>query len=271
MTMLKVRKISASAPAEGAPKTPTIILFGDSHSHAVQRAIEKREGKGQSVPLRAHRLLKPKNGKQLGDTTFEDFIEIARKLEEQDVVLSMIGGNQHSVYSMIQHPQPFDFYTPDTPEIEATREVVPYRALEDAFTNGLRTGDGKSLEALRNATTARVVHIIPPPPKADTAFIEQNHETRFAQEGLSTHGVSPPALRLKFWKLQAKVLKQICANLGIELMMPPASTVDAQGFLLPEYYAQDATHANWRYGERLIRQVERQYLGSKHAVARGAA
>jgi hypothetical protein len=246
-----------TTPANERPRQ--IVLFGDSHSHAVQSAIQKRIGKNQAVPLTAHRLLKEKNGGQIGDTSFEDFLSLIGKLGKNDVVLSMIGGNQHAVYSTIQHPQPFDFAEPEAASIDRSVEIVPYRAIEAAFATGLRRGDGKSLEAIRAATEARVVHIIPPPPKADNAFVEQYHESLFASEGLASRGVSSPALRLKFWKLQTRVLEMLCHEFGIEVMLPPALTVDGHGFLRPEYYARDATHANWLYGERVLREVERRF------------
>jgi hypothetical protein len=272
VTNVKTKEMPALDPARAAgdaPKPPTILLFGDSHSHAVQRAIEKRIGKGLPVPLSAHRLLKEKNGNRIGDTSFEDFLEAAGRLGPTDVVLSMIGGNQHAVFSTIQHPQPFDFIAPDESKFSETGELIPYRALEAVFAKGLRGGDGRSLEALRKSTPARVVHIIPPPPKADNDFIEKHHESWFAQD-LPGRGVSPPALRLKFWKLQTRGLEGLCAELGIEVMLPPAGTVDDRGFLRPEYYAQDATHANWHYGERLLREVEERFVEPAH-MANGVA
>jgi hypothetical protein len=255
---MATKQAPAADRAAGESRQPRIFLFGDSHSHAIQRAIEKRNGKGQPAPLSAHRLLKVKNGKEIGDTSFEAFLELVRDLSPEDIVLSMIGGNQHSVYSLIQHPQPFDFFSPDA-AADVGLETIPYRSLEAVFARGLRRGDGQSLEALRNATSARVVHVIPPPPKADNAFITQYHESNFARD-LPSLGVSPPQLRLKFWKLQTRVLEQLCAELGVEIMMPPKRAIDEQGFLRPEYYAQDATHGNWRYGERVLRAIEQQYL-----------
>jgi hypothetical protein len=244
-------------------KKPNILLFGDSHSYAIQRAIEKREGKGKSAPLKAHRLSKIKNGKKQGDTSLEEFVEIIRPLAEDDVVLSMIGGNQHAVFSTIQHPQRFDFLEPDGKQVaEEGSEVIPYRALTSFFEKGIRNRDGKSLEALRQATSARLIHIIPPPPKGDSEFIKQYHESVFANEGITSHGVSSPALRLKFWNLQTRLLKTLCGELGIEVMMPPAVSVDHKGFLARDYYANDATHANYFYGELLLREVEQRFLKS---------
>ena len=242
-------------------KKPKILLFGDSHSYAVQRAIEKREGKGKSAHLKAHRLSKVKNGKKQGDTSLEEFLEIIRPLGPEDVVLSMIGGNQHAVFSTIQHPQSFDFLEPGVPaQKEESVELIPYRALEKSFERGIRNGDGKSLEALRKATSAKIIHVIPPPPKEDNAFIQNFHESFFANEGITSRGVSPPALRLKFWSLQTRVLKRLCEELGIEVMMPPARTRDRAGFLARDYYANDATHANYLYGELLLREVESRFL-----------
>jgi hypothetical protein len=243
----------------GKTRQRRIVLFGDSHSHAIKRAIQKRIGKGQASPLSAYRLRKQKNGSHIGDTSFEDFLEMIAGLTEDDVVLSMIGGNQHAVFSTIQHPRPFDFFTPENPaSADVDVEIVPYRALADLFTRGIQKGDGGSLDAIRKATVARVVHIIPPPPKADNAFIEKYHETLFANEGIASRGVSPAALRLKFWQLQTRVLKRLCKRLQIEVLMPPGRVLE-KGFLRPEFYAQDATHANWRYGERLLRIIETRY------------
>jgi hypothetical protein len=237
------------------------LLFGDSHAHAVLTAIAKREGKGLPVPLSAHRLLKEKNGVRIGSTSFETFLQLIADLGPNDVVVSMIGGNQHAVYSTIQHPQRFDFFSPDVRVVEkGTAEIIPYRAIEDVFERGLRSGDGRSLEALRSATVARVVHVLPPPPKEDNEYIAQNHETLFATD-LPQRGVSSPRLRLKFWHLQKRVLQRICRELGIDVITPPKRAVDDRGFLLPEFYANDATHGNWLYGERILRDVERLHLG----------
>lgn len=262
----KARAAGSNSNLGGSDKV-TIMLFGDSHSYAVQRAIEKRAGKGRTAPLVAHRLSKTKNGKTVGDTSFEAFLTKIGKLGPDDVVLSMIGGNQHAVFSLVQHPRRFDFFEPDGRRPEEGSEVIPYRLLAGFFEEAIRNGDGKSLEALRKATKARVVHVIPPPPKADNDFLQQHHESVFASEGIASNGVSSPALRMKFWKLQTQVLEKICSELGIEVLMPPARTVDKRGFLARDFYANDATHANHVYGEFVLREVEARFAGEQDQLA----
>jgi len=247
---------------------PQILLFGDSHVYAVQRAVERRTVKGQPVPLSAHRLLKTKNDVVMGDTSFEDFLKLAGALKESDTVISMIGGNQHAVFSTIQHPQPFSFLLPgDKPEPGAGAiGLIPYRTLADHFDAGIRGRDGKSLTALREATRARVVHLQPPPPKRDNQHILLHHESNFANEGITTLGVSPPELRLKFWRLQSVLLEALCTSLGIDVLPPPPDALDPDGFLLPEFYASDATHANPAYGELVLQQVEQNLCAPASAV-----
>lgn len=246
---------------------PRVALFGDSHSYAVQRAIERRETKGRRIPLIAHRLRKEKAGKILGDTSFEEFLEKVREFTADDVVFSLIGGNQHAVFSTIQHPRPFDILMPGESGPPAPgAELIPYRVASAFLAEGVEGRDGKSIAALRAATDARVIHVMPPPPKRDNGFILSYHETRFAEDNIAALGVSSPALRMKVWKLQTRLLQALCAKLGVETMMPSADALDADGFLAEDYYANDATHANASYGEVLLKEIEASYLDGRGAL-----
>lgn len=247
--------------APGSPELakPRILLFGDSHTYAVQRAIERRSARGLGVPLTAHRLLKTKNDVVMGDTTFEEYLALTGKLDQQDVAVSMIGGNQHAVFSTIQHPQRFTFLMPSDGGAAEGAELIPYRALAQHFDAGIRGRDGQSLAALRKATRARVVHLLPPPPKRDNAHIMKHHESKFAQDNIAALGVSAPELRMAFWQLQVRLLEELCTELNIEVLPPPPSALDSDGFLAPEFYASDATHANASYGELVLQQIEESF------------
>lgn len=249
--------------------TPITLLFGDSHVYAVQRAIDRRTAKGLAVPLNVHRLLKTKNDVVMGDTSFEEFLKLAGGLGTTDTVISMIGGNQHAVFSTIQHPHPFSFLLPgDTPDPAAHDvAIIPYRALAGHFDAGIRGRDGKSLQALRDATSARVIHLQPPPPKRDNQHILRHHESNFANEHITQLGVSPPELRLKFWRLQSELLARLCSELDIDVLPPPAAALDPEGYLAPYYWANDATHANPSYGELVLQQLEQAVAGGTSSEA----
>jgi len=240
---------------------PTILLFGDSHSHAVHLAAENRLRNGRAVPLDVFRQLKEKNGRSVGNISFDDFLRRASRLRRKDVVLSAMGGSLHATFSTNQHPQPFDFFMPDHPTVPCHgTEIVPYQAVWAYFSKKISKGTGSRLEALRGATDARVLHLVPPPPKRNRKHIAQYQQMLFAQQSIEKLGVSGPELRLKSWLLHVRVLRRFCRRANIELLMPPADTM-RDGFLRREFYAEDSAHANSRYGEMVLRTVETQLLG----------
>ncbi len=266
-----------------------VVLFGDSHIHAIQDAIEARRESGRDTFIEAHRLLKSKKAadgkgprqwlatrlrrilgaqslglragsRLVGDMTIESFYRIARTLGTDDVLVSVIGGNQYAVLSTVQHPRPFHFCMPGE-ECHPGQgvELVPFRALEHFFVSGLRDGNGERLAALRRSTRAKMVHLLAPPPKRKNHYIEHYHDTHFAEEGIARLGVSNPKLRMKFWKLQNRAIEDICRELGIETVPPPLAARDQHGYLPRSFYAGDATHANVDYGELVSQQLEQRF------------
>jgi hypothetical protein len=236
-----------------------IIVFGDSHVHALQEAVRHRAAKGRKTHIEIRRLLKVKGNKSIGDTSFDEILEIARSLSPDDILVTVIGGNQHAVFSTIQHPEAFDFLIvgDDSNEFAGDTEIIPFRTLADYFASGIRNGDAHSIQALRKATVAKVFQLIAPPPKSENSFIEDYHDTRFAEEGIGDLGVSSPKLRMKFWRLQNHVIERFCKDMGVEIIPPPTAAREEDGFLARGCYAKDATHANENYGELVLEQLER--------------
>jgi hypothetical protein len=263
------------------------VIIGDSHIHAIKDALQARGSNESAIRIEAKRLLKVKHlpypakneaggllasarkllkggarktaTAALGDISFDEALKIARRLGPEDILVSVIGGNQHAVFSTIQHPQPFDFMLPGEATQDGSRtntELVPFRALYPYFRVALRDGDGETIAALRKATSARMIHLLAPPPKRMNDWIEQHHDTMFVEEGLTQQGVSKPELRLRFWHLQNRAIHEICGELGVEVLGTPPGASDADGFLARAYYAGDATHANPRYGELVLQQLE---------------
>jgi hypothetical protein len=114
----------------------------------------------------------------------------------------------------------------------------------------------RRLLAIRNATNCRVYQLAPPPPKKDTDFILRKPKAVFVELGILEHGVSPASLRLKLWKLQLRVMQRLCQEWGTQYLPVPSGAESPDGFLKPEYYAPDETHANASYGELVLRQLE---------------
>jgi len=245
-----------------------VLLYGDSHSEAVFQAAEKRQRKGTPTPISIHRARRQKGELTLGDTSFEEFIELVTGLSESDVVVSMIGGNQHAVFSTIQHPIAFDVLEPDVgaETLRPGAQIIPHRAVWSILNKKFRSRDGRALKAIRNSTRASVVHIMSPPPKRDSAFLQQFNESHF-RESIAKWGVSPPELRMKIWKMQRNLTRTFCEELGVVLLEPPAASVDPDGFLLADYQKRDVTHANRAYGLLLLDVLERQFAPEFRSIA----
>lgn len=245
--------ISSPEPLAGQ----RIAVFGDSHTAALISAKEFPDRKHHYDQIRIYRLLKEKRGKIIGDSTLENFCNEIRSFGAEDCVFSAVGGNQYAIVSTVRTPLEYDFLTPSAHQdviVEGTA-LVPFRALAGYIQKGLRGTIRPVLKQIREATSARVFHIAPPPPKEDNGFIAKNFESRFAGEGIEDHGPTQPSLRLKCWQVQLECLAELCEELGIGLVQPPKPGVTAAGFLAPRCYANDVTHANRRYGEFVLRQM----------------
>jgi hypothetical protein len=114
-------------------------------------------------------------------------------------------------------------------------------------------GDGELIRLLRGKTRARMIHVLPPPPVRDSSAVSLRAESNFVTQGIRSLGVSPPDLRLKFWSLQANILRKFCRKLGIDVLQPPLKALD-DGFLKPRFHRGGA-HANGHYGELVIEQI----------------
>lgn len=236
-----------------------MVFFGDSHTHAVIRAL--RDAAGAAVRFEVHQMKRLKNDRDIGDVTVEEAHALVRELEPDDVVISLMGGNQHQILGLVQHQVPFDLFV-DAADARppAGIECIPRQALRDIFGMALRGKDWTRLSRIKEGARCPVFHMVPPPPKEDAAHIGRRHETAFVA-GILDRGISPAPLRLKLWQLQGDVLRELGAETGIGILPPPEGSQTAAGFLKPEYYADDATHGNAAYGALVLEVAARLALG----------
>lgn len=243
-----------------------IVFIGDSHIHSIKDALISQLHDNVSVgDVSAYRLRKTKNGRQIGDLSLDDSTKLVGRLDSDACVVSMIGGNQHQLTSLIQHPNAFDFFSPDDSSMpNLASEIIPYNQMERFFEELLKRNDVLRMQALRSACRGRMFHLCPPPPKESAEHILGNHETDFAARGILDKGVSPPRLRLKTWLTQVSVLSKLTKQIGVELLPPPPTAITENGFLAELYYAKDATHANQLYGQLILEQISNAIEGTSN-------
>jgi hypothetical protein len=237
-----------------------VYVFGDSHTDALKRALNF-EGRSDVYPaIKLLRIRKQKGSSEIGDVDFPTFCKKVKHLTRDEIVVSCIGGNQYAIVSTIKLEGDTQLVTTtahlgDDLMLDLCQNIIPFRVLKSFIESGVRSSDAPMLQALRASTKARVVHLIPPPPKFDNDFICNAHETRFKNEGLNAQSVSEPQFRLECWKMQRDCLIELGKEIGVEMISPPARAVTEDGYLQPLYYGNDVTHANRRYGELVLKQI----------------
>ena len=228
-------------------------------------------GHEAALDFQVFRLAKLKNGKPFGDIPLDKACKQVSNLGPDALVVCAFGGNQHSVLSLVQQPRPFDFTLPGEPfSLAPGAELIPFHAIRMLLAGSL-TAEFSKVMALQEAAHGPVVQLPPPPPKADEAHILRSVETYFVEQGLTRHGVTPAAIRLKVWRVQIMILRELCGKAGVILLPNPPETLTPDGFLAPEFYAKDATHANRRYGQSVLNQIAALDTGEAAASALNAA
>jgi hypothetical protein len=235
-------------------KGPRIYVFGDSHAVALLKAQAYEKRRHMFADITVLRILKQKNGEAIGDESLDRFCRRIALLGPQDFVFSAVGGNQYAMLSTVRHERDFKVLG-DGHEVGGEAEIVPRRAFKSFVESSVRNTDGPILQRIRASTRARVFHLLPPPPKFDNDFIRNFHERSFADAGLGEFEPTDPAFRLACWTMQQQCLAELCAEVDVTLLPPPACTLTPDGYLDPHHYSGDVTHANRRYGEQVLRQI----------------
>ena len=74
---------------------------------------------------------------------------------------------------------------------------------------------------------------------------------------VASEQVAPACLRLKLWFLLQQMMRETAERLAIEFWPVSASAMTEEGYLRPEYWAPDATHANGAYGALMLDEYEK--------------
>lgn len=233
-----------------------ILIAGDSHIYAIQDALAATPGL-PGLTVEALRVQAEKNGTTIGDVSFDELVARAKDLPSGSLVVTALRGNQHQKVGLIQHPRPFDIlmHNADGGLLQKDAEMIPLVIMKQYFDGTLKGGYGRDLVRLKQASAAPVVCLAPPAPKEDAQHIIRGAETYFRQHGISSIGVTPAPVRLKLWILQQDALARFCASNGLIFLGNPEGTRTDEGFLKPEFYAADATHANGAYGRLVLAQL----------------
>ena len=179
---------------------------------------------------------------------------LANELPAAGAVISMVGGNAHNLFGLVNHPQPFDFVLDERPDLPLAEghHLIP-SALVERILQRAAQADLDVLAGVRREVRAPMFHVESPPPIPSDAHIRRRPGI-FAGE-LASSSVAPRTLRYKLWRLHSRLFRRLCEANDIGFIPAPAETFDADSFLGERFWNPDPTHGNEHYGARVLAQI----------------
>lgn len=222
-----------------------LVFFGDSHAHALLRALTKYGGKEEISAVDIRRIEgQTANPKNIPPGLASDY--------PADAVFCCLGGTEHNLLGLIESPEPFDFLMSPDDIITPGRKPVPHGLVKSALLSKLKTALSRMGE-VRAQYNCPFTCVAPPPPFAE---IDDKANLPRAFIPHLEKGMAPASLRRKLYELQIILLKAHCKSEGIVFMPAPRKARDPDGYLLRQCWDNDPTHGNARYGAAVIRQMK---------------
>lgn len=222
----------------------TVLVIGNSHTTAIVSALAKVPRPGvEAINILMHKREQGKAAKLIAPAMLD--------ADRRSAIICSFGGSEHTVLGLLEAPQPFDFMTPETSDIDPGRAAIPYAMIEALLGSLLNTARA-NWRTTRAAFAGPIHQIASPPPFRDppagiewpAAFIDQ-----------LDRGFTPPAVRLKLYRAHCAVVRAACAEFDIGYLEYPPQATDADGYLRDKYWTREPTHANGAYGNLVLDQI----------------
>jgi len=203
-----------------------------------------------------HTVLEKRAGGDVLSATpgFWSLLDSIPSSKEEDTLISFIGGNDHSVFSLVESSSPFDFrgIQDERYPLIHGRQPIDIKYVESQIEK-LMNGTVAMLTALRlKHPRLRIVHVMPPPPIASEARIKAHPEVFGGV--IERFGITPISVRMKVYLVYCALLTQVLDRLNALPIYPPTGATDGIGALKDEY-AYGCTHGNEAYGQLVAEQL----------------
>ena len=219
-----------------------ILILGNSHVRALKKAA------GGDGRFTVH-WLKDKPEDKVGDILLDAAHALIDALAPGDaLVLSRIG-TMHNVQGLVHHDLPFTL----TGDAAGGRHLIPQGTMRADLERRITAREGLVPKLARRAPCP-VLHLMPPPPKQHL-HLPEDRDLVYRGRSIAEVGFAPAPERLAMWRLEERVLADHLTAVGVQHVPPPPETLTPEGYLHPDYQANDTTHGNVAYGRRVLAQL----------------
>jgi hypothetical protein len=263
-------------------KTVSVFLFGQSHVVCLKAAWKRRlyrpkhRGLDYKFILSGERQFPSEQIVVRSLSTGTDVLHagLAHAFDHYGVyggstetwLVSIVRGNACNIFGLFEPEPPFDFVHPADPELplRTDAQLLPYDAVRTIFGHYSRR-TASFFKCLPRNNIAGILHVEAPPPIPNERQVYRSVERILLRRVLGrSRGarVSPREFRMKLWKAQCDVNREMCAEHGIIYVTPPEEALDGEGYLLPKAWF-GATHASAWYGALVLRKIEAVIAGER--------
>lgn len=221
-----------------------IVFLGDSHTHALIRALAKSDKDKELDAVDVRRI-------KDGQTNDKEIPANLASIYPADAVYCCLGGTEYNLLGLIESPAPFDFLLTPDDSVLPGRQVVSHGLVKAALLSRMRSALNRTAE-IRAQYDCPFTLVAPPPP-----FAELDGNTNLPRAFLPylDRGIAPASVRRKLYAIQMLLLEEHCREEGLPLMLAPEEARDADGYLRRNYWNNDPTHGNANYGKAVIGQI----------------
>lgn len=230
-----------------------VVAFGHSHLNSLEKGIQLSKhcppegGRFLQMWKRYDPFFHNVDGTRVYNPhALEDILKLQDELKS-DVILASILGSEHFVISSASlGAEEFDVFVPTMPEAwpQTEKFIVPYDALRLQMYRAIEPYLS-FLSVIKRAVDIPLYHIAPPPPVRDSDLLFSLASPDLQKKMIK--GEASSWKRMKMWRIWVDIMQEICRSHEVAYLMPPAETLDQDGFLKPEF-AADAVHASPEYG-----------------------
>ena|GEM_PF-573613 len=229
-----------------------LVVRGDYAPHLVK--CEGRESLNPLLKSDIQEFLNPNHTESASIMTFGQY-----EPDEQDIVVSLIGGNVHNILGIIDHATPFDFCVSAEPDLslEEDREILAEASIFDALERRSKPHLAVLDEVVRLSRRSKlpVIQVGSPPVLKDSKYIADNLPAALRPDD-GTMTVTPAIIRYKLRLVASRVYREHCSKLGISYIDPPSVSLQDQKFLKQEFCKRnDAIHANSEYAFEVLKLI----------------
>ncbi|MEY8842037.1 hypothetical protein AB9K41_23660, partial [Cribrihabitans sp. XS_ASV171] len=229
----------------------TVLIVGHSHIGNIQQAHAERSGKVEGLNIEFAPI-----GSDFYLPNLDEAGALAPRVAKIvraprfELIVSCLAGNAHFSLGLVNNPRKYDFVLPQAPDLplEEGAEILPHGLVRRHLLE-MAHETIPVLPAIRTATGIPMVHLESPPPVPPENV--RQHAKHFAPL-IKHYGLSRPERTWRFWRLQAQIMQDLCAEHGIDYLPVPKQMADERGFLVPSAWRDDPTHAGAAYGHAVL-------------------